>query len=144
MFLYQLAYNTANTKTQQISSGNLLADKNSEILDLKNAISMIVMFVRTYSLQNNVWSYSTLERLDAIKAKLVISENTVDEIIFAYNFLMKLRLKNQVNLLENNLPLSNALNTKNLIDIELTILKKVLSLLPVYQNKISADFRIST
>ena len=102
------------------------------------------MFARTYSLQNNIWSTNTIERLNSLKSKQIIEKNTIDEIIFVYNHLMKLRFKNQINLLDNNLPLSNLLNTKSLIDIEISILKKLLSLIPAYQNKLSVDFRIVT
>ena len=144
LFLYHLAYNTYNTKPQQISSESKFSDKNTESVDLKNAVNLIIMFARTYSLQNNIWCSNTIERLNVLKTKQIINANTVDEIIFAYNFLMKLRFRNQIDLSDNNLLLSNSLNTKKLIDIELFILKKVLSLIPAYQNKISVDFRIMT
>ena len=144
LFLYHLAYNTFNIKNQHISSGSILSDKNIDSIDLKSAIVPIIMFARTYSLQNNIWNNTTIERLTALKEKRIISENTIDEMVFSYNFLMKLRLRNQSELIENNLPLSNFLNTKKLIEIEFFLLKKVLSTIPEYQNKIKLDFRIST
>jgi PAS domain S-box-containing protein len=144
LFLYHLAYNTFNTKPQHISSGNILSDRNADVIDLKSAVTPVIMFARTYSLQNNIWGTNTIERLTALKEKHIISGNTVDEIVFAYSFLMKLRFRNQADLSENNIPLSNSLNTKNLIDPELFLLKKVLSAIPEYQNKIKTDFRIST
>ncbi len=144
LFLYHLAYNTYSSKSQQVSSGNLISDKHTDNIDLKNAASLIIMFARTYSFQNNIWCTNTIDRLNALKLKNIINANTIDEIIYAFNFLMKLRFKNQIMLLDNNLPLSNILNTKKLIDFELSILKKVLSLIPTYQNKISVDFRINT
>ncbi|MDP2115201.1 MAG: DUF294 nucleotidyltransferase-like domain-containing protein [Bacteroidota bacterium] len=143
VFLYHLARNTFNLKTQQISSGTIISDKNTETIDLKNAVSVLVMFARTYSLQNNIWGTNTIDRLNALKTKQVLNENTVEEIIYAYNFLMGLRFKNQVKLLKSNLPLSNSLNTKGLIEIELSVVKKILALLSGYQNKIGNDFRIS-
>ncbi|MCX6164240.1 MAG: hypothetical protein NTU73_05170, partial [Ignavibacteriae bacterium] len=108
MFLYHLAYNTYNTKSQQVSSGNIISDKNTESVDLKNAVNPIIMFARTYSLQNNICCTNTLERLYALKVKRIINESTA-----------------------------------KLIDIELSILKKTLSLIPAYQNKLSVDFRIT-
>ncbi|MBA4408324.1 MAG: hypothetical protein C0397_02735 [Odoribacter sp.] len=143
VFLYHLAHNTFNLKTQQISSGTIISDKNPETIDLKNAVSVLVMFARTYSLQNNIWGTNTIDRLNSLKTKQVLNENTVEEIIFVYNFLMGLRFKNQIKLLRSNLPLSNSLNTKGLIEIELSVLKKTLALLPGYQNKIGNDFRIT-
>jgi len=142
-FLYHLAYNTVNTKPSKITSGNIKPDKGADILDLKNAVNPIIMFARTYSLQNNIWCSNTIERLHALKAKQIISEGTIDEILFGYNYLMKLRLRNQALLSADQQPLTNTINIKDLIEIEVSVLKKVLSLIPVYQNKISVDFRIT-
>ena len=144
MFLYHLAYNTGSVKPEQISSGNIIPDKNPELIDLKNAVNPLIMFARAYSLKNNIRLTGTVERINALKGEQILSPETADEIIYAYNFLTGLRFRNQTRLLESNLPLSNILNTKDLIDIEASILKKVLSLIPVYQNKIRVDFRITT
>jgi CBS domain-containing protein len=143
LFLYHLAYNTFNTKPQHISSGSILSDKYADMVDLKSAVTPIIMLARTYSLQNNIWCTNTIERLTVLKEKRIISENTIKEITFAYNFLMKLRFRNQIYLSENNLQLSNSMNSKNLIEMELFILKKVLSSIPDYQNKVKTDFRIT-
>ena len=144
LFLYHLAYNTFNTKSPHISSGNILSDKHGDNIDIKSALVPIIMFARTYSLQNNIWCSNTIERLVALKENHIISESTIDEIVFVYNFLMNLRFRNQIELIENNAPVSNKLNTKKLIDIELYMLKKVLSSITDYQNKIKIDFRITT
>ncbi len=101
------------------------------------------MFVRTYSLQNNIVCPNTIERLSALKEKNIISTNSVEDILYNYNFLMKLRLRNQADLIEKNLPLSNAINTRHIIDAELYLLKKVLASIPDLQNKIKTDFRIA-
>jgi len=143
LFLYHLAYNTFNTKSQQISSGSIISDKSSEIIDLKEAVNLIIMFARTYSLQNNIWCSNTIERLNELREKQIIYENTIEEMIFAYNFLMKLRFRIQAELSSAKMPLNNLLNTKNLPGIELSVLKKVLALIPSYQHKLSIDFRIT-
>ncbi len=104
----------------------------------------ITMFARTYSLQNQIRCSNTIERLTTLKEKNIINENTINEIVFAYNFLMTLRFRNQADLLDNKMPLSNSLNSRKLIDMELYLLKKILSAIPEYQNKIKIDFRIST
>jgi signal-transduction protein with cAMP-binding, CBS, and nucleotidyltransferase domain len=57
---------------------------------------------------------------------------------------MKLRFRNQAEMSDNNLPLSNSLNSRNLIDQEVFLLKKVLTAIPEYQNKIKSDFRITS
>ena len=143
LFLYHLAYNTFNTKPSQISSGNILSDKNADTINLKDPISIITMFVRTYALQNNIASLNTHERLTALKGKCIFTMNSTEDILFGYNFLMKLRLRNQADLHEKHLPLSNTINTRKMIDTELYLLKKVLSSIPDLQNKVKTDFRIA-
>jgi len=139
LFIYHLAYNTYYTKPEQVSSG-----KNAETIDLKNAVNFIIMFIRAYAFKNNILTTNTLDRLSSIKAKQLINSNTATEIEYAYNLLMKLRFKIQADCIDTKSPLTNTLKTKDLLEIELSVLKKVLSLIPVYQNKIGMDFRIAT
>jgi signal-transduction protein with cAMP-binding, CBS, and nucleotidyltransferase domain len=113
------------------------------MIDLKNAVVPFIMFARTYSLKNNIEYSNTIERLNALKEKNIITESSVDEIVYAYNFLMELRFRNQADLLSKNLPLSNCLNARKLIDPELYLLKKLLLAVPDFQNRIKTDFRIT-
>jgi PAS domain S-box-containing protein len=143
LFLYHLAYNTFSAKPQHISSGNILSDRNADIVDLKSAVIPIIMFARTYSLKNNFHSSNTIERLTALKEKHFLNETIISDIVFSYNFLMKLRFRNQVDHAEKNIPISNSMNSKNLTGLEIYLLKKVLSAIPDYQNLIKTDFRIT-
>ena len=143
LFLYHLAYNTFHTKPQHISSGNILSDRNADMIDLKSAVIPVIMFARTYSLKNNLGCSNTIERLSALKERNIITESSVDEIVYAYNFLMKLRFRNQADLLSKNLPLSNSMNTRKLVDPELYLLKRVLLSIPDFQNRIKTDFRVT-
>lgn len=143
LFLYHMANNAYRTQFLQLHAGYISADKNSEPVDLKNAVSPVIMFARIYSLQNNIRLSNTLERISALKSKNIINESTAEELIFVYNYLMKLRFKNQIKLLNKSLPVSNIINIKKLIEIEHSILKKVLSLIPSFQNKIATDFRLN-
>lgn len=144
VFLYHMAHNTFNIKSPQASAGNILSEKSADNVDLKSAVNLIVMFARTYALKNNLWCTGTIERLNALKSKQFLHEETVDELLYAYNFLMKLRFRNQVELSENKLPLSNVLNTKKMTETEWSLLKKILSQFPSCQSIIASDFRIST
>jgi PAS domain S-box-containing protein len=143
-FLYHLAHNTYYTKPQQLSSNLLSSDKSADTVDLKSALAPIIMFARTYAFQHKILATSTRERLEVIKEKRIVNNSTVDEVLFIYNFLMKLRYRNQVDLLEKKLPYSNSLNVRDMIDIEVYMLKKALSMIPEFQNKVKLDFRIAT
>jgi PAS domain S-box-containing protein len=143
LFLYHLAFNTCNSKPPHISSGNILSDRNADMVDLKNAVIPLIMLARTYSLKHGIECSNTIERLTALKEKNIFTESIADEIIYAYSFLIKLRFRNQADLLNKNLPLSNSLNTRNLIDPELYLLKRVLSGITEFQSRIKTDFRIT-
>jgi len=136
--IYHMAQHLVQAKAPQI-----ISDKNADNLDLKHATNLITMFARVYVLNHNIRNTNTRERLIALKTNKIIQENSVDEILYVYEFLMKLRFRNQIELKEKNLPMSNLLNTKKLMDIEGVFLKKILSVFPIYQNKIAVDFRVS-
>jgi PAS domain S-box-containing protein len=142
-FLYHMAHNAFNTRVQHVSGGNILSDKHADMVDLKSAVAPIIMFARIYTLQYHIIGTNTIDRLLALKERHLVSEATIDEILYAYNFLMKLRFRNQVELLESNLSFSNIISTKKMMEIEFHLLKKVLSVIPDFQNKIKIDFRIS-
>lgn len=143
LFIYHLAYNTVIARPQQLPPGTITSDKITEIIDLKHVVNIIIMFARTYSLKNNISATNTFERLEALKSKKIITENIFDEITYAYNFLMKLRFRNQVELSDKGLQMSNMMNMKKLGEMESLLLKKSLSLIQVLQHQIEADFRVS-
>lgn len=138
LFIYHMANYIYSLKPLNIPS-----EKSNELFDLKPAVNFIVMFARLYALQYNIWQHNTIYRLNALKENRHISILTCNEMLYAYNFLMKLRFKNQVFLSEQSLPLSNHINLKNLTVFEYTILKKIISQFQVYKSKIASDFRIT-
>ena len=142
IFLYHLANNAVHTKAEHIPSG-ILSDKNDGIVNLKSALIPIIMFARIYALQHDIRCSNTIDRLSALKDRRLVSDDTIDEIIYAYNFLMKLRFRNQVHLYEKNQSLTNDLHSRTLPEPEILLLKKVLSSIRDYQNKIKIDFRIT-
>jgi signal-transduction protein with cAMP-binding, CBS, and nucleotidyltransferase domain/PAS domain-containing protein len=143
-FFYMLAQNASSIKLPQISGSGILSEKSSDSVDLKNAIIPIVMFARVYSLKNDIWITNTVERLEALRQINVITHSTIDEMLFAYNFLMKLRFKLHVYQIEQNRNLTNSFQVKKLIDTEYHVLRKILSAIADSQSRIKQDFRIIT
>jgi len=65
-FLYHLASNTSKAKSQQLTAGNILSDKSSaDQVDLKIAVTPVIMFDRTYALRYNIHLTNTIDRLVA-------------------------------------------------------------------------------
>lgn len=143
LFLYHVAYNIFNIKILQLHSGIILSDRASDTIDLKTAIAPIVMIARAYSLKHGIWYSNTIDRLKALKDLNVLSGTAVDDLSFIYNFLMKLRLRNQAEQDSDGTPLSNLVHVQKLNGPEIHMLKKILSLTADYQNKIKTDFRLS-
>jgi len=142
VFLYHLAQQVCHGKYPHLPASTI-SDKGSDPIDLKHLVNFVVMFARLYALQNNISPQNTLERLDALKERNLINDTSFHELRFSYNYLMKLRFRNQVYQAENKLPLSNYMNIKLLTNFELSILKDIVSHFPVYQRMIAADFRVT-
>lgn len=142
-FLYHMANNTVQLKPLHLPSGNIHADKHTDYIELKSALVPLIMFARTYALSNEITLTSTTERLRQLKEKGVIADDHYAELIFAYHFLMGLRLKTQAFQMQGNEKLSNILVYTNISKTEFYILKKVISDIQDLQIKMKNDFRIS-
>ncbi len=96
-FFYNLADNVLSFKPSISITGNLVTEKKAdkEFIDLKYAVVPIIMFVRIYALQHNIKSINTEERLFSLYEKQIISQTTLNEILFSFHFLMNLRYKHQ-------------------------------------------------
>jgi PAS domain S-box-containing protein len=143
VFFYHLAYNACHIRPPHIPGGGLLPEKSEDAIDLKPALIPLVMFARIYALQQGISYTNTAERLEALRGRQGLGEETAAELLFAYNFLMKLRFRSQAELAAKGLPLSNVLHYRRLIEPEGQILRRVLASIPEYQNKLKSDFRIS-
>jgi CBS domain-containing protein len=69
-------------------------EKAKEILNIKNAMRLIVDFGRIYAIKSNLVETNTLRRLQAIYRQDRMNE-ALGDIMHAYEFLMYQRLKHQ-------------------------------------------------
>jgi PAS domain S-box-containing protein len=142
-FFYLLAKQVTMFKPPLNVFGNITTDTidgQPDSIDLKKCISPIAMFARIYALRNKIQLNRTAQRLQALKEMGVLSVETAEQAQFHFNFLMQLRFKQQITKIENNEKPGNALQIKNLNEIEQHILKKVFSQMNSYSEKISAEF----
>lgn len=145
-FYYFLAQTAANVKPPINLFGNLITEstsRNEENVDVKQAISIIVMYTRTFSLYHQIREKSTLGRLKALQQMNVLSEESYEEADFHFRFLMHQRLKIQSSQMLKGKKPDNNLNVKRLSEIEQMILKKVFSQMVSYQSSLSAAFMSS-
>jgi PAS domain S-box-containing protein len=109
-------------------------------LDLKDAMMPLVNFARLYALRHDLGETHTLDRLDALRDRDVISESTHGELATAYDFLVRLRLRQQSDALHAGLVPDNLLALRKLGSTEETVLKQALAQVGAAQKKISHDF----
>ncbi len=138
-FFYLLAQTTVGFKTPINVFGNI-SGKKSESIDVKNCLAQIIMFARLYALNNNIRHKGTLDRVEQLNKLEVLSNSTTEEIFFQYHFLMQLRLKQHLTDISENNEITNHIFPKKMSEMEQVILKKVLSQMNGYGEKISANF----
>ncbi len=145
-FFYFLANSVANFKPPTNIFGNIVTEttrKTGESLDIKRAISQIVMFSRIYALNNNIRLKGTYNRINALEECGVFNPESSQEMIYHFNFLTLLRLRNQIEQIKRKEIPDNTILPGNLNSIEHLILKKIFSQMGSYSERLSATFMSS-
>jgi len=109
-------------------------------LNLKDIAMPVVSFARLYAIKNNIPQTNTHERLSELAERGVISFNTFEELTSIYEFIMLLRLKNQVFQIESNQEPDNIIQFGKLADHHQTRIREMLSLIAILQKRIAFDF----
>ena len=109
-------------------------------INLKDAMMPIVSFARLYALRHQINQTHTLERLEALAERNVILPASRDEIITAYDFLMQLRLQNQINAFQVGRPYHNLVHPGRLGYLQQEMLKHAFSQISAIQKKVGFDF----
>jgi len=114
---------------------------NEDVVDIKKLLLPVIGFIRTYALFKQINKNNTLERLNKLTDLKVIQQEKKNELLQIYNFLMQLRLKNQVQqILDNNIP-DNSISENDLSQIEQNTLKKSIEEIKQLQLKLALDFK---
>ncbi len=123
---------------------NLLVESKGEhrdTFDIKSSMLSIVNFARVYALNNRIEETNTLERLNQLFLKKVLSWEDYNELEQGYSFLMQLRFVRQVTaVIDENREPDNYINPKKLSRIEQTMLIEIFKRIEKFQSKMSFDF----
>jgi PAS domain S-box-containing protein len=141
-FLQPFAQNALSFKPP-LRLGNLYLGGDGEHageIDLKDATMPIVSFARLYALRHAIDEAGTLARLNALVDAGHMQANSRDEIALAFDFLMQLRLRNQLALLDAGQPASNRIHPSRLGHIEQEMLKQAFAQISALQKKVGYDF----
>jgi len=115
--------------------------RHRNAFDIKSAMTPIVDFARVYALKNGIEETNTLERIDQLRVKKILSTKEYEELEKAYSFLMQLRFVRQITAaLDEHVKPDNYINPKKLTQIEQTMLKEIFKRVEKFQSKMNFDF----
>jgi CBS domain-containing protein len=115
--------------------------EHRDAFDIKAAIQPIVDYGRIYALKNRIDLTNTMQRLDQLLTRELITEQEHNELETAYSYLMQQRFVRQVTaLLEEDGRPDNYINPKKLSRIEQTTLKEIFKRIEKFQGKLRFDF----
>jgi len=120
------------------------ANKLKTVFDIKSLMLPIVDFARLYSLKNQITISNTVKRLNIIYEKNLISNTGHQNLLQAYNFLMQLRFKHQALQIRQHKSPDNIIDPHMQSDIDLLVIKKSVSIIEDFQNKVKLDFKGTT
>jgi PAS domain S-box-containing protein len=107
---------------------------------VKEALMPIVNFARLYSLRHGVDRTNTLERLHRLHDTGVLTSSSHTEIVAAYDVLMEIRLRHQASAAVRGVSPDNAVNPKDLSELEEVMVRKALAQVALVLKKISFDY----
>lgn len=115
--------------------------RHRNAFDVKSAMTPIVDFARVYALHHFIVETNTLERLNQLRIRKIISLQEYEELEKAYSFLMQLRFVRQITaIMDDNHRPDNYINPKKLTRIEQTMLKEIFKRVEKFQAKMNFDF----
>lgn len=109
-------------------------------MNLKDLIMPIVSFARLYALKNNIQQTNTIDRLNMLADRGIISSNTFEELSTSYEYVMLMRLKNQILQMDSGLQPDNIVQLGKMADLHQTRLRESLGLISILHKRISFDF----
>ncbi len=143
-FFKYMAENALNIRPPLGFFRNIVVQSKGEqkdTFDIKRAMMPIIDFARLYALKHGIRETNTLERLEKIRDKRVLTKEEYEDIVQSYQYLMNLRFIRQITAIaEEGGRADNFINPKNLTRIDQTMLKEIFKRIEGIQQKMSMDF----
>jgi CBS domain-containing protein len=116
----------------------------TESLNIKEIMMPVVMFARIYALKHKLNETNTIDRIEELKNRKLISNEQMNEFLTAYNYLMLIRFKHHVQLISINRTPNNFIDLEKLTDIDKSMLKKIFKTISDFQKRLNSDFSINS
>lgn len=117
--------------------------EHKDKLNLKiKGIAPIVDIIRLFSLEKGIRETSTLERIEALKTKHTVVKDYAEEIVYAFEFLMLLRIRHQYEqILRGSMP-DNFIDPESLSNLEKKLLKDTFQLISKLQDLLIERYKL--
>ncbi|TVQ41050.1 MAG: CBS domain-containing protein [Spirochaetaceae bacterium] len=145
-FLSHMALNTVRYKAPIGAFGKIVTGSSGEAphtFNIKEAMLPIVNFARLYTLKHQLEDTNTFDRLGQLHGIEVLQEESYRAIYQAYEHLMQLRYRHQVEMIRSDRLPDNSIDPRSLTQIETGTLKNTFSQISLIQKKVSHDFHTS-
>jgi len=117
------------------------AQKFKSNFDIKLLTLPIVDLARLYALKNQISNTNTVKRINLAYEKNIFSQSGHINLLQIYNFLMQIRFKHQITQISEHTAPDNIIDPHKLSDVDLVIIKKAVSVIEDFQNKVRLDFK---
>jgi CBS domain-containing protein len=117
------------------------AQKFKSNFDIKLLTLPIVDLARLYALKNQISNTNTVKRINLAYDKNIFSQSGHINLLQIYNFLMEIRFRHQITQISEHITPDNIIDPHRLSDVDLVIVKKAISVIEDFQNKVRLDFK---
>ncbi|MCG3655835.1 DUF294 nucleotidyltransferase-like domain-containing protein [Aliarcobacter butzleri] len=130
-----LAFDTPTTFSSFMAKDDLINIK-------KAAIFPIVQGIRSLALKEKIKETTTIKRIKILEAKNILEKTKAAELIEAFEIASTLRLKNQLDCIQEGVALTNEINTNDLGKIERDLLKESFKIVVEFKKFINYIFKL--
>lgn len=144
-FYYLFAKHTQKYKPPARGIGGILlgltgSETGEHETNLKDALMPIVSYARLYAVKHNIPRTHTLERLDGLADRGIMLSIARDDLAASYEFVMLMRLKNQIAISETGDARENRIHSTRMSEVQQVRLREVFSQISALQKRIDYDF----
>ncbi|MDN5081492.1 DUF294 nucleotidyltransferase-like domain-containing protein [Aliarcobacter butzleri] len=140
IFMAYFAKSTLAFDTPTIFSSFMAKD---DLINIKKAaIFPIVQGIRSLALKEKIKETTTIKRIKILEARNILEKTKAAELIEAFEIASTLRLKNQLDCIQEGVALTNEINTNDLGKIERDLLKESFKIVVEFKKFINYIFKL--
>ena len=118
-------------------------EHENEIDIKKGGIFIVVQSIRTLSLENKLMRTNTLKRIQELEKLAVLDKEFASEITQAFNFLLTIKLKSNLEKLDSGEKIDNYINPDNLTTMERDLLKDSFKIVNKLKKKLEMHYKLN-